>query len=348
MRRFFVFLLLAGCAVAQDTAAPARGASAHLPPVPAASANVTEHLIPATHADLYCAGFLAKAPARTDTYVLGGLNSPNQTRFQQRDFVFINGDYPIGSRVSFVRQTKDVGRVQAFKGQAAVLKKKGDVFGELGYAVVTEKRGGTTVAQVEFTCDPIVPGDFVVPFVAKPEVSYRQLTTVDRFPDKPQVVGRIIAARDFDQFVASGQKVYLDLGSQKGVKPGDMFLVIRSYRAEESDLTDRYEAKTGSFDETRKNQPKIPADVGNKMPERAIAEAVVLATQDNSATAMITFALSEVHVGDRIASEVPMVAQSSGSVPNTTKAEASSKRSPFSRRCVFAVLCPAAQGGRSN
>lgn len=345
MRRLLAVVLLAGCAVAQNPGnassnAAARGESAHLPPVPQASAQVTNFTIPVTHADMYCSGFLGKEPARKDTYVMGGLNSPIQTRFHARDFIFINGDYQPGTRVSFVRQTKDVDRMEAFKGQAAALRKTGDVFAELGYAVVIEKRGDSTVAQVEFTCEPIVPGDYVVPFVAKPEVSYRKHTTTDRFPDRAMTVGRIIAAHDFDQYVASGQKVYFNVGAQKGLKPGDMFYVVRSYRADEMDAVDPYELETGVFEETRKNAPAMPRHMENRLPEQVVAEAVVLSANENSATAMITFALSEVHVGDRIASETTQAPAQQGSASaNFGSPETAKKGARLGPLCAaFAIL----------
>lgn len=311
-----------------------------MPPVPQVSAQVTNFTIPVSHADMYCSGFLGKEPARKDTYVMGGLNSPNQTRFHDRDFIFINGDYQPGTRVSFVRQSKDVDRMEAFKGQTAALRKTGDVFAELGYAVVVEKRGNATVAQVEFSCEPIVPGDYVVPFVAKPDVSYRRHTTTDLFPDRAQTVGRIIAARDFDQYVASGQKVYFNVGAQKGLKPGDMFYVVRSYRADEMDAVDPYELQTGVFEETRKNGPRMSAHMENKLPERVIAEAVVLNANENSATAMITFALSEVHVGDRIASETAQAPAQQSSVGSSFAApEAARHGARLGPLCsVFAIL----------
>src|SRR5690242_383794 len=109
MHRFLAVVLLAGVAVAQD-AMPAP-AKAHLSEAPQVSAQVTERLMPVSHSDLYCSGFLAKAPARTDTFVLGGQHSPNQTRFGAPDYLFINGDYAVGSRVSIVRQTRDVNRM---------------------------------------------------------------------------------------------------------------------------------------------------------------------------------------------------------------------------------------------
>jgi hypothetical protein len=300
MQRLLALLLLTGCAVAQD--APPASKSVHLTEVPKVSAQVTERLVPASHADMYCSGFLAKEPARKDTYVLGGTDSPNQQRFHTHDFLFINGDYEVGTRISFVRQTKDVDRMEAFNGQANALKSTGDVFGDLGYAVVVEKRGNATVAQVEFSCDAIVPGDYVVPFIARPEVNYRQHSTTDLFPDKPRTMGRILAARDFDQFVATGQKVYLNIGEQKGVKPGDMFYVVRNYTADEMDAADVAEFYTPVFEDSRTNEPKM-RHFENRMPERVVGEAVVLSANDHSATAMVTFALSEVHVGDRIASE---------------------------------------------
>jgi hypothetical protein len=240
--------------------------------------------------------------------------------------------------VSFVRQTKDVDRTEAFKGQMAALKNAGDVFGELGYAVVVEKRPDTLIAKVEFSCDAIVPGDYVVPFTPKADVTYRERTTVDQFPAGVKPVGRIIASRDFDQYVATGQKVYLNTGAKNGVKPGDLFYIVRNYNRDEMDAADQFEFKTGSFDETRKNTPKMPRNVENKMPEHVVGEAVVLSAQDASATAMITFALSEVHVGDRIASETPGAgASSSASSFGPAEHEAKSAHVP-SICSVFAIL----------
>src|SRR5690349_16013692 len=149
MHRFLALLLVAGCAFAQDAQnAPVDGKSAHLTAPPQVSTQVTERLMPVSHSDLYCSGYLAKAPVKNDSYVMGGLNSPNATRFHARDYIFINGDYAPGSRVSFIRQTKDPDRLDSFEGQTKALKQTGAIFGELGYAVVVEKRGSAIVAQV--------------------------------------------------------------------------------------------------------------------------------------------------------------------------------------------------------
>jgi hypothetical protein len=310
-RSLLALLLLTACSFAQQPTANGRN-SAHLPPVPNVTTQMTERLVPVTHSDLYCAGFLAKDPGSKGTYIVGGLNSPNQTRFHTGDFVFLHGNYELNSRVSFVRQTQDINRWDAYEGQAKTLKRAGDIFADLGYAVVVEKRGtDTVVAQVEFSCDAIVPGDFVVPFAVRPELSYRAHTTIDQFPQPAEAVGRIIAARDFDQYVGAGRKVYIDLGS-KTAKAGDMFLVTRSYEKSEMDDVDRYELKTATIEETRKNAEKLPKDYLKQMPHHTVAEVVVLSTHDRIATAMITFSTSEVHVGDSIFAEPANVAMQNG------------------------------------
>jgi hypothetical protein len=107
--------------------------------------------------------------------------------------------------------------------------------------------------------------------------------------------------KDFDSFVGTGAKVYLNIGSEKGVKPGDVYRALRGYTAAETDEVDRLSFKAYTTEDTQKNQVQPSKDLLKALPRRALGEMVVLSATPTSSTAMITFALEDIHVGDAVA-----------------------------------------------
>jgi hypothetical protein len=291
MRSWFLLLTLAGVLSAQE-----------LPPVPAPNTSVTQPTIPVTNADLYCAGFIGK-PLPKDHFVAAGLETPHQSRFSAGEFIYLQGTgYEPGARVSLVREIRDPNQFSPFEDTEKLLKKTGQMYAELGYAVVQDVRANNiAVAKVEFACESIVPGDQVVAFETKQPVSFRARSTVDRFPKAPSsVTGRIAAARNFEQFLAGGSKIYMNIGNDKGVKPGDYFRIVRGYDRREFDLADVHGYGQTLTEDTQKNPPHFPNNKLKDLPKHVVGEAVVLSTRDTTATAMVSFALEEVHVGDTV------------------------------------------------
>ena len=77
---------------------------------------------------------------------------------------------------------------------------------------------------MEYSCDPINPGDIVVPFTEKQAITFHPPVRFDRFlPASSKTSGRIVLGKDFDTVVGTGMKVYLNVGSNQGVKVGDYF-----------------------------------------------------------------------------------------------------------------------------
>ena len=50
-------------------------------------------------------------------------------------------------------------------------------------------------------------------------------------PSNGKLSGRIVLGKDFDGVLGTGMKLYMNLGSNQGVKVGDYFRVVRSYTA---------------------------------------------------------------------------------------------------------------------
>ncbi len=291
-----VALLLALCAplaFAQQVAqsVPERG-----------STNLVERAQGPSYSDMYCAGFISKQDYGKGNYVVGGAESPNQTQFSWNDIVFLEGSgYTEGARLSVIRELRDPNRSRAFYGQSAAISALGQPYAELGRLRVTAIRGKTAIAQVEFSCAPIVAGDLAVPFQEKPPLSFRPKATFDRFPAAAgSVTARIVMAKDFDYVLGTGHKVYISAGADKGVKVGDYFRSVRTYDPAKMDQVDALSLKVPQSEETQKYRQAIPKEKYAELPKHATAEMIVVNVTPTSSTAMITFSVENVTVGDTV------------------------------------------------
>ncbi len=267
-----------------------------------ARSNLTERVQAPTYSDMYCAGFISKESYAKGNYVVAGAESPNQTQFRQGDIVFLDGSgYQEGAQFSIVRELHDPNRSRAYYGQTAAMAAVGQPYAELGRVRVTALRGKTAIAQVEFSCAPIVAGDIVQPFQEKPPVAYLGKTAFDRFPaDTGSVTARIVMAKDFDYILGTGQKVYISAGADKGVKVGDYFRAVRDYDPAKMGELDALSYKVQQSEETQKHNVRVPKERYAELPKRALAEMIVLNVTPTSSTAMITYALESVTVGDSV------------------------------------------------
>jgi len=265
-----------------------------------------------TAADIYCAGFLTKDRVPDANYVNGGLHTPTSTKFEIGEMVYLAGSgYQAGQLYSVVREIRDVNEYEIYPGQRKVLAAAGRPYGEIGRVRVVDTRSHSAIAQVEFSCDPINPGDVVVPFVEKPPITFRVPGHFDRFaPANGKLGGRVVLGKDFDAFLGTGMKLYMNMGSNQGVKVGDYFRVVRSYTATLQDPVDSLSFKAQTSEDTQVRPPAFEANRFTKtagpnihvgdLPRRAVAEVVVLNVTPTASSAMVVFALEDVHAGDTV------------------------------------------------
>jgi len=271
-----------------------------------------ERVVTPTHADLYCSGFIGKPIQTHAKFVAGGLDSPFTTQFGSSEALFLNGKgYEVGQEYTIVRELKDPNRYELYPGQWAALKAAGQPYEELGAVKIVDTRNKMTVAQVEFACDTILPGDYAIPFVDKSRVNFHPPMRVDRFaPSNGQLSGKIIMAKDFDSELGTGAKVYLNIGSNQGLKVGDYFKAARSYETTSHDSVDKLSFNAPSLDPPQLKQPSVEQGFLNRtngpeihiaeMPRRMIGEIVILGTTPSTATGMIVYSLEPMNIGDRI------------------------------------------------
>jgi hypothetical protein len=265
-----------------------------------------------TAADLYCGGFVSKEQVPNANFVAGGLESPNTTKFARNDLVFLAGSgYQTGQQYEIVRELQDPNQYELFAGQHSMLKSMGQPYSELGRVRIVDTRGKVAVGHVEFSCEPMVPGDFAIPFVEKPAVAFHEPERLDRFmPSNGKASGRIVLAKDFDLLLGTGSKVYMNLGANQGIKVGDYLRAVRSYEADLRDPVDSLSFKASATEDTQRVPPSIEGHMFTKtkgpsirvsdFPRRAMGQIVVIHVTPTTATGMLVFALEDIHVGDQV------------------------------------------------
>ncbi len=265
-----------------------------------------------TAADIYCAGFISKDRVPDANYVNGGLETPTSTKFEIGELVYLAGSgYQAGQLYSVVREIRDVNEYEIYPGMRKILAAAGRPYGEIGRVRVVDTRSHSAIAQVEFSCDPINPGDVVVPFVERPPVTFHVPGHFDRFaPPNGKLSGRIVLGKDFDGFLGTGMKLYMNMGSNQGVKVGDYFRVVRSYEATLQDPVDSLSFKARTSEDTQVRPPTFEAGRFTRtkgpnihvrdLPRRAVGEVVVLNVTPTASSAMIVFALEDVYAGDTV------------------------------------------------
>jgi hypothetical protein len=270
-----------------------------------------------TAADIYCAGFISKERLPDANYVNGGLQSPGSTKFEIGELVYLAGTgYQAGQLFSIIRELKDVNEYEIYPGQRKLLRATGHPYGEIGRVRVIDTRSRSAIAQVVYSCDPINPGDVAVPFAEKPPMAFHVPGHFDRFaPSSGKLSGRIVLGKDFDDIVGTGMKLYMNMGSNQGVKVGDYFRVVRSYSAVLKDPVDSLSFKAQTSEDTQMRPPTYEGNLFTSnyisrmkgpnihvadLPRRGVGEVVVLSVTPTTSSAMVVFALEDVYAGDTV------------------------------------------------
>jgi hypothetical protein len=307
-----LLILMAASAWAQSAADDAPAPSAPQGTELNSATFPTERVQTPTYADIYCAGFISRQSLPDANFIAGGLHTPGTTKFQRGDVVYLSGTgYTTGQQYEIVRALRDRNEYELFGGQKKLLKQAGQPYGEIGRVKIVDTRSRSAIAVVEYACDPINPGDTAIPFVEKPMVPFHTPVKFDRFlPSSSKASGRIVMSKDFDSEVGTGQKVYINLGANQGVKVGDYYRAVRSYDADLRDPVDSLSLKAALSEDTQLKQPSVdparftrsngPVIHVRDLPRRAVGELVIIGVTPTTATAMVVFAPEDLHAGDDV------------------------------------------------
>jgi hypothetical protein len=303
-----LMLLFATAAWAQtpaETTAP-QGTS------PTSASFPVERVQTPTYSDLYCAGFISKQMLPDANFVAGGLQTPSTTKFTRGDIVYLQGTgYTTGAEYEVIRALRDADEYEMYPGQQKLLKETGQPYEEVGRVKVIDTRHKTAIAQIEYACDGVNPGDTTIPFAEKQMVSFHPPVRFDRFlPASSKVSGRIVMGKDFDSQLGTGHKLYINVGSNQGVKIGDYFRAVRSYESDLKDPVDSLSFKAAIAEDTQKKTPSVDPAMFTKsngpvihvrdLPRRSVGEIVIIGVTNTTATGMVVFSMEDVHAGDSV------------------------------------------------
>jgi hypothetical protein len=316
--RLLLILCLA-IAVHGQNPAPANQTALVAPPgtQPTTLSFPFERIQTPTAVDLACAGFVSKQLVANANFVAGDLYTPSDTKNSNGEVVYLAGKgYEVGQKYTIVRELRDPNRYEIFAGQHTLLKTMGQPYSELARVRIIDTRSKMAIAEIEMSCDPVNPGDYVIPYVEKPAIAFHPPLRFDRFlPSSGKLTGRIAMAKDFDSEIGPGDKVYMNVGSNQGVKPGDYFRAVRTYEADVHDPVDSLSFKASTSEDTQAKQAVFEPNFLNKtggpeihvrdLPRRAVGEVVVISTTPTTATGMVVFAMESVHLGDGVELDQP-------------------------------------------
>src|SRR6202000_265432 len=116
-------------------------------------------------------------------------------------------------------------------------------------------------------------------------VSFHEPVRFDRFlPAGNRLSGRVVMGKDFDSQLATGHKLYINLGSNQGVKVGDFFRAVRSYEADLKAPVDSLSFRAQISEDTQKKSPTFDPELFEKntgpvihvraLPRRSLGEIV--------------------------------------------------------------------------
>jgi hypothetical protein len=250
---------------------------------------------------VYCSGFVTDQKVPDEVRLVSGEQSTYKVIFERGDFVHINRGsnqgVKEGDRFTVVRPQGDPMDVQWFKWQFKLMKAMGTPYIDAGQIRVVKAQPNVSVAEVTFSCGYMQRGDIIRPFEERPVAPYKESAKFDHFaPVSGKPVAMIVAGKDFHQASGRNDAVYVNLGTNQGVKVGDYFRVFRyqGSLAESAPQTRGYQYTIYGFGSAPKRYE------WNDLPREVLGEGIVLSASRNSSTVMITYASSEILAGDYV------------------------------------------------
>jgi hypothetical protein len=255
----------------------------------------------ADYSSVYCSGFVSDQKVPDATRLVSGEQSGYKIVFSRGEFVYINRGQDkgvrVGDRYSVVRPESDPSEVMWFKWQAKLMKAMGTHYVDAGQLRIVNVETKMSVAEVTLSCDYMQRGDIVVPFEERPEPTFKNAGTFDHFaPVSGKPVAMIVQAKDYSQSTGRGASVYVNLGTNKGVKVGDYFRIFR-YQGSLSETV----IQTKGYQDRLYGFGSSPGRYNwNDLPREVLGEGIVLNVSRNSSTVLVTYSSAGIYAGDYV------------------------------------------------
>jgi hypothetical protein len=153
------------------------------------------------------------------------------------------------------------------------------------------------IAQVTLSCDYMQRGDIVLPFQERPAPVFKDPGAFDHFaPISGKPVAMVVQSKDYQQSAGQGNTVYVNLGTNKGVKVGDYYRIFRyqGSLAELAPQTKDYQDRLYGFGSSPGRY------TWNDLPREVLGEGIVINVSRNSSTVLITYSTIDIYTGDYV------------------------------------------------
>jgi hypothetical protein len=239
-------------------------------------------------ADLYCSGYIDRFPLETAVRLARG--TTEKLAQAQGDVVYLTAGHDAGvqpgTQYAIIRPTHEVEHPITEEVLGTFVRR-------LGKATVMLVHDASSTAVIDFSCEDVIPGDVLVPWAEIPVPMMSELPPFDRWQmdEAAAPVGYIVTFPDRMSVVGTGHLIYIDMGQDEGIHPGD---VITLYRRHDDWYDDRDQEDEDEEDD-KPDRLYDPSD----LPPLKLGQAVVLTVEAETSTAKIVQSVQEAYVGDR-------------------------------------------------
>lgn len=262
-----------------------RGVAADKPPAPpsASSTAISSPLPIGVEADVYCSGWIGDISDTFPALIFSAELINSKQGFFQGDIVYINAGakqgIAAGQELWVIRPARTVYR------PGSVTDLLGRVFLTPGRVRILCAQEDSAIGEIVLSCSDVNIGDALLPFEPVPVPLVRRtapLSSCD--PTTGKVSGHIVDDVDRVTAIAKNSVIFLDLGEDDGLMPGDFFSVFRP-PVQNPNLN------------IVLGESSIPMDRGVRI---MLGEAAILTTRKKTSVAIITSMRDTMYVGDYV------------------------------------------------
>ena len=246
-----------------------------------------------------CSGFVTDQKVPDEFRLVSGEQSNYKLAWSSGDYVYINRGQDkgvrVGDRFFVVRPDDYVGDVPWFKWQEKLMKAMGTRYVDAGQLRVVNVQPKVSVAQIIFSCNYMQRGDYVLPYQERTTPPFKEAAAFDHFaPVSGKPVAMVVNGKDHMASYGMNSAVYINLGTNQGVKIGDYFRIFRyqGTAAETVPQTKDYQFMMYGFGSAPQRYS------WNDLPREVLGEGIVINVSRNSSTVMITLSSSAIYAGD--------------------------------------------------
>jgi len=250
----------------------------------------------ADHDDIYCTGEIRRDYRKTDLYIANE-EQENKIGLTEGDLIYLNGGRQ-GNRV----QPGEV--FQVIVKQEEVFhpvtdKWLGTYVHRAGRVKVLAVQENTAIAQITESCGDRIEVGFELEAAREiPVPEYREVP-FSRLDVEPsgKANGYVVRLQDSRSEAFTGNVVDVDLGSEDGLKPGDILQVYVS-STPPPERRVKYKYKWG--DRRYESQDLRSEDSDLLYPRKPVGHLMILTTGEKTSTAKIIHTVREIEVGSKI------------------------------------------------